>query len=305
LQDGDFSQYPHKLLSLSHFCYRQLRGVLFLELSEIKLFDGVKFMKKYLLTVSAVVLLASGQSYAADVVQTYDAPEVAPVAVAPAFSWDGGYIGVQAGGSWGDTDASLNYHPSGGSTTRLYGLSLDPDGFVGGLYAGYNFAFANNVVLSLETDFVWGNVDDNTGNQTVNIDPTLDIVGRIGAKQKWAGATRVRAGYAMDRFLPYVAAGVAYTQLEGRIDAWGQDPATGAKIAGSDFSGKAHETFTGWTLGVGADYAMTDNILLRAEYRYSDYGKKTWRQDIGGGDSASLRIDHTAHDLRLGVAYKF
>jgi len=260
-------------------------------------------MKKYLLTVSVVALIA-GQAQAADVVQTYDEPEVASVG-SQTFSWEGFYLGAQAGGSWGNTDASLDYHPSGGATERLYGLSLDPDGFVGGFYAGYNFDIGNDLILGLETDFVWGNVEDNTGYQTVNIDPSLDVVGRIGVKQKWAGATRVRAGYAMDRFLPYVAAGVAYTKLEGRINGWGEDPATGNKIADSDVFGKDHETFTGWTLGAGADYAMTDNVLLRLEYRYADYGKKTWREDIGGGDAASLRIDHTAHDLRVGIAYKF
>jgi len=146
---------------------------------------------------------------------------------------------------------------------------------------------------------------------TVNIDPTLDIVGRIGVKQKWAGATRVRAGYAMDRFLPYVAAGVAYTKLEGSINGWGEDPATGGKIADSDVSGKDHETFTGWILGVGADYAMTDNVLLRAEYRYSDYGDKTYTYNLAGipgiddTDSAGYKISHKAHDLRVGIAYKF
>jgi len=78
-------------------------------------------MKKYLLAVSAVALIASS-AQAADVVQTYDAPEVAPVAANPTFSWDGGYVGAQVGGTWGNTDSSLNYHPAGGATQRLYSL---------------------------------------------------------------------------------------------------------------------------------------------------------------------------------------
>jgi len=260
-----------------------------------------KFMISALALVAASVQVANVQ--AADVVQTYDPPVAAPVSINPTFGWDGFYFGAQAGGAWTKTDTSLNANVAGVGAGSL-GFSLKADGFVGGLYTGYNFALDNDVVLGLETDFVWGNVDKRY-NMSFNIDPALDVVGYFGVKQKWAGATRLRAGFAMDRFLPYVAAGVAYAKAEGRLVAWGQDPATGAVIAGSEVSDKDHATFTGWTLGIGGDYAMTDNVLLRAEYRYSDYGDKTYSEDLGGGNSASIKFKHKAHDLRVGVAYKF
>jgi len=261
-------------------------------------------MKKYTLMVSAIALVAAcvqaANVQAADVVQNYDPPVAAPVSIAPTFSWDGFYVGAQAGGSWTKTNTLLILDDVFGLNERL-GFAAKADGFVGGLYAGYNFDLVHDYVLGLETDFVWGDVDKRY-DMRLNVLPMADMVGYVGVKQKWAGATRIRAGYAMDRFLPYVAAGVAYTKVEGRIGVWGEDPATGAVIAGPE-EGKDHTTFTGWTLGVGGDYAMTDNVLLRAEYRYSDYGSKTYSDDDDLG--VSLKFKHKAHDLRVGVAYKF
>ncbi|WP_208442595.1 outer membrane protein, partial [Bartonella raoultii] len=52
------------------------------------------------------------------------------------------------------------------------------------------------------------------------------------------------------------------------------------------------------TLGAGVDFAMTDNVLLRAEYRYSDYGKKKYFKD-------TAELQYRTNDFRVGVAYKF
>jgi len=279
-------------------------------------------MKKYLLGVSVAVLVLAGHVQAADVVQTYEAPEVAPVAVVPAFGWGGVYVGGQLGGSWGDGDVSADM--AGGSyiipsmvslpltSGHLFDFSPDPSGFVGGLYAGYNFDLGNDIILGLETDFVWGDVDDQSGYQSFNLSTiggTDYLNARVNLKQKWAGATRIRVGYAMDRFLPYVAAGVAYSKIEGSGHAYisatpGGSP-LGSPVPEYDFRGGG--TFTGWTVGTGADYAVTDNVLLRLEYRYADYGDKSYRYVIPGGGTAAIDydIDYKSHDVRVGVAYKF
>jgi len=279
-------------------------------------------MKKYLLGISFAALMVGGSAYAADVVQTYEAPEVAPVTtVAPAFGWDGFYVGGQIGGSWGSSDIDSRYRAAAGSgftSGRLLSWSPDPDGFVGGLYAGYNFDLGNDIVVGLETDFVWGDVDDRTGYRTMDIsfagigagNNTYDtLTARAGVEQKWAGATRVRAGYAMDRFLPYVAAGVAY----GKVKAFGNGvvfDSTGSLLPNQLFSVSHSDTMTGWTLGAGLDYAATDNVLVRFEYRYADYGDASYSYDFGTiGTTAvgdvKFELDHKTSDVRVGVAYKF
>ncbi|ALE03458.1 outer membrane protein [Bartonella ancashensis] len=58
------------------------------------------------------------------------------------------------------------------------------------------------------------------------------------------------------------------------------------------------KTMLGYTLGAGVDFAMTDNIILRTEYRYSDFGKKKFVKD-------GIEVSYKTNDFRVGVAYKF
>jgi len=288
-------------------------------------------MKKYFLTASLVALMATGHVHAADVVQTYDAPEVAPTATAaPAFEWDGIYVGGQIGSSWSDTDISSRIGagtfiippmtPLNLINGNLLDFSADASGFIGGVYAGYNFDLGNNVIIGLEQDFVWGDVDEQTGYKSFDMS-TLNggspgyLNARLKVEQKWAGATRIRVGYAMDRVLPYLSAGVAYGKVKSSVDAYlsatplGPNPfpvATGNPNAGI-YKFSDSDTFTGWTIGTGADYALTDNVLLRFEYRYADYGSETYTRVIPGGGTSTISytVDHKTHDIRVGVAYKF
>jgi len=287
-------------------------------------------MKKYFIGVSIAAMMVAGNVYAADVVQTYEAPEVAPVTIAPAFSWGGFYVGGQVGGSWAssDIDSDLQagsfqigtFPPLTLINGHLMSLSPKPNGFVGGIYAGYNFDLGNDVIIGLEQDFVWSNADKTTGYKSVDMAPLNGgtpgyLNARATIEQKWAGATRVRVGYAMDRVLPYIAAGVAYGKVRSSADAYlsavpgGPNPwpgLTGVAGAGA-YRFSNSDTFTGWTLGAGADYAVTDNVLLRLEYRYADYGSETYSHVIPGGGTAAIKykVDHKTNDVRVGVAYKF
>lgn len=59
---------------------------------------------------------------------------------------------------------------------------------------------------------------------------------------------------------------------------------------------------TGWNIGGGVDYSVTDNLILRAEYRYTDFGSKTFH-DLWYEDEAKIKLK--TNDIRLGIAYKF
>ena len=90
-------------------------------------------------------------------------------------------------------------------------------------------------------------------------------------------------GYAIDRALIYTAGG--YT-------------ATNSKIK-TPF-GNTSETLNGWTIGAGIDYAFTDNIFGRLEYRYNDFGKKTYTiQNLSADGKLS---DHV---VNVGLGVKF
>lgn len=51
---------------------------------------------------------------------------------------------------------------------------------------------------------------------------------------------------------------------------------------------------------IKTDYAVTDNLVLRYEYRYSDYGTK--KEDI---EDNKIERKYSSNNLRLGLAYKF
>ncbi|MEL6092894.1 outer membrane protein [Bartonella schoenbuchensis] len=113
-------------------------------------------------------------------------------------------------------------------------------------------------------------------------------------KQKWSGATRVRIGFAVDRIVPYIAGGVAYAQLQNTFSR--SIEMESHEITSSSLSDT--KMMVGYTLGGGVDFAMADNVILRAEYRYSDFGKQKFAKD-------KLELDYQTNDFRVGVAYKF
>ncbi len=226
---------------------------------------------KILLGASLIVVVASTGAYAADAVVSQ---EPAPYAAAPSFSWAGAYFGGQVGYGWGR--AKLDDRTDGHTS------EFKPDGFVGGLYTGYNFDMGNNVILGIDGNLDYDNLKKSHGYFT---NGAVATTGKT--ELQWSGAVRARAGYAVDRFLPYIAGGVAFGGIKDSI-----------AFGGNDFS--KHRTQTGWTIGTGVDYAATDNILLRLEYRYTDYGKKDF-----GLDNLDTRGSFKTNDIRLGVAYKF
>ncbi|EJF90267.1 outer membrane protein [Bartonella tamiae] len=246
---------------------------------------------KYLIAASVVALTAASGAKAADVVMVQ---EPAPVYVAPMFSWTGFYAGGQIGGTWADTDQKIRGRDLQPTPFTGFGknFSPDPSGFMGGLYAGYNFDMGNNIVIGAETDWVWADMDDSS-SETYNAGAADEFTVRGKIKEKWAGATRARIGYAADRWLPYFAAGVAYAKVDSNVRF--SNP-----TAGTYSSASGDKTMTGWTVGAGFDYAMTDNVILRAEYRYTDFGDKDF-----GNDNFKYNVDYRTNDVRVGVAYKF
>ncbi len=76
---------------------------------------------------------------------------------------------------------------------------------------------------------------------------------------------RGRLGYAVSPdILPYVTAGGAAQSLE----------ATEGGVSDRN-------TMLGWTAGAGVDVKVTDNVFVRGEYRYTDFGSKSFT--TGGG----------------------
>ncbi len=274
---------------------------------------------KWLITASAFAFVSASAAQAADVIVPPRPTPVAPVIVAPNFSWTGFYVGGQIGGFSGKT--KMDILSNGNKIPAPDDLLPKLSGFMGGLYAGSNVDLGNGLILGVDTDIMWSNKDDTKTGKTYVIAPEhINYINKVlkdaainigkdalkpGAKrthsftfkEKWAGATRVRIGFAAERIMPYVAGGIAYTQLQDSALISITDKDSDKVIASGTLSDET-KTLVGYTLGAGVDLAMTNNIIVRAEYRYSDFGKKKFSND-------KYETSYKTNDFRVGVAYKF
>ncbi|WP_455475196.1 outer membrane protein [Bartonella sp. B17] len=278
--------------------------------------------KKYLIAASVFAFVSVSTAQAADVIVPRQPKQVVSSVIAsPTFSWTGFYFGGQIGGfsskisaKSSDFDATSPSDPENEHLewTPLEGKYVPKlSGFIGGIYAGANVEFSRNFILGVDTDILFSErKDTKTVLLTEDSDGVaFDDVDKVSLshtlKQKWVGATRVRIGYAADCIMPYIAGGIAYGQFQDVLSGSGlkKNSEVSRAIQTSEDADSISATFddtrtmVGFTLGAGVDFAVTHNILLRAEYRYSDFGKKKF--------SNMVDIDYKTNDFRVGIAYKF
>ncbi|EJF83615.1 outer membrane protein [Bartonella rattimassiliensis] len=286
---------------------------------------------KSLIATSVVAFISASAAQAADVIIPREtAPAV--IAAVPSFSWTGFYIGGQVGNFSSKTKVT-----SSGEDKELFKKdnTPTPSGFIGGIYAGSNVDLGNGIILGVETDAVWAGREETkkvgeltlTEDQATKFNTALEkakvelkddqrfkaqdkLTKTHSYKEKWSGATRVRIGFAIvDRVMPYIAGGIAYAQVQGIQSVAGtrnqtvsqekaqNDQPSQVVLTGGTWANDT-KTMVGFTIGGGVDFAMADNVLLRAEYRYSDFGKKKFAND-------EYEFSYKTNDFRVGVAYKF
>ena len=173
-----------------------------------------------------------------------------PRRLPPSTDWSGLYAGVHFGYAAGRSDLSI--------PTSAIEASLDPDGFIGGIHIGVNQEMANRFVLGAEADIAYSNVDSLT--------TSMRRCWRVAQERtQMVGSARLRAGYALDRTMPYITAGVAAAKYE--VTAIGSSGAVHNTIPRRDpcrLDGSAPASSTPSPTGGS----------LRVEYRYSDFGSK-------------------------------
>ena len=150
---------------------------------------------------------------------------------------------------------------------------IDSDEFdASGWLAGGQIGFRQQMdvfVLGLQTDLSIANlsVDDDF------------------ASADWYGSTTIRAGVAAtDSVLIYALGGIAYTGVTAI------DPFDSAEIS---------NTHVGWTAGLGAEVALTDNISVFGEYAYSALGEQTYAFDV------PTDVSFDTHMVKAGLNFSF
>nr|WP_314255909.1 porin family protein [uncultured Devosia sp.] len=224
-------------------------------------------MNKFAL-VAAAGVLSTSSAFAADL---YIAPQAqpAPTYNTSVYDWSGFYAGVNLGYGWAEYDLNDVTGP----------VTIDDiDGILGGAQVGYNHDFGG-FLLGAEADFQFSDINRSITGAAGSFDVGIESFGTV----------RARAGLAVDRFLPYVTGGLA----------WANGSAT-VVGAGLGTLLDEDETYVGYTIGAGVEYAVTDNVTVKGEYLYADFGSKDFSTAAG-----TLNTNLDAHVVRAGLNYKF
>ena len=233
----------------------------------------------------------------------YKAP---PAPIVAGVNWTGFYVGGTAGTTWGRVD-EVPLDPT------LDAVTPHIRGLMAGGEAGFNYQFGS-IVVGIEGNFDWSNAKGGTACPNgffftceAKLDSLLMVTGRLG--------------YAVDRSLFYVKGGYAAADVELR-DVYNPDsqaillgfvppvpvPCAGPPIAAafgpSTVSGcpvdRGKGTLSGWTIGAGFEFALTQNWSAKAEYMYYNLTGDIAQPAVGAQD-----VEVNGQLVRIGVNYRF
>jgi outer membrane immunogenic protein len=166
--------------------------------------------------------------------------------------------------------------------------SHDVSGVIGGGQVGCNLQ-TGAVVLGVQGDYSW---TDAKGSSTDQVVPGATDQTQVKSLASVTG----RIGYAWGQFLGYVKGGGAWVRDEYDVSAI----ATGAPIA------SARETRSGWTAGIGGEYAFNRNWSAFVEYDHYGLGTRSNAFTTpAGGSFGSADIKQDLGVVKGGVNYKF
>lgn len=192
--------------------------------------------------------------------------------------YDGVYIGVTGGYVFGQGEFNA---PSASPLVSEDGKADLEGGMVGGL-VGYDHSFGNGLVVGVVGDLSWLGAEGDVSNASSvsNLDLSVD----------WLGTVRGRLGFEVGDALIYGTGGVAFGGIDSSI-----------RIDGSGEVGSDTGTQVGWTLGVGANYMLNENIMLGIEYLYVDLGEA----GLDYGAAGTSDVDVHMNVIRGSVGFKF
>ena len=288
-------------------------------------------------------LIAAGSAMAADMrARVYAPPPIVN-------DWTGPYVGVELGAKFGDTNwtaTSLRDPPGilpafGAAQSPIDQTSprsYNPSSFRAGGYLGYNWQISPLWVVGLEGDIAWADKTQTAvnlpgcGNNALagggvtgcstplfpGSTPITPGVDSASAEMRWDASLRARLGFLVTpNVLLYGTGGVAWQNMRNTgacgpfaVSAFCNTSIfVGGVFVGGPQAIQNSTTRTGWTIGGGVEGKIYRNWLLRAEYRYADFG--TWNDafafapDPLSNNTYRYQLTVHTHIATLGLAYKF
>jgi len=238
------------------------------------------------LLVAGLALAAVGFGGAA--ARAADMPLKALPPPVPVYNWTGCYLGFSIGENYGRTKTEYGSNTLGIAPGTQASSDIKLTGAIGGAQVGCNYQ-VGAWVFGVEGDFSATNKD---GQEFETAFPNF----RIQATETWLATARARLGYTVtDRWLWYVTGGGAWTSL--RVNNF---------VPGSVFlTAQEKQTISGWTVGVGTEYALDYGWSIKSEFLYVNFGSKDFLSAGTPVSDAAFRIKQEDYVWRVGMNYKF
>jgi len=179
------------------------------------------------------------------------------------------FEGWYLGGTIGGATVTYDFAPAG---------TVDSSGVLGGVVGGYSWQ-SGPFVLGVEGDFMAADINGsrrfNGGLNQVN--PTIDTMADL----------RLRAGVAIrPQVLMFATFGGAWANADLPI--------------GGPGGGPGSADLFGWSVGGGAEVALSPNWSARFDYQFTDFNSET--VNYAGG---KLDLDPDANIYRGSLMYRF
>jgi outer membrane immunogenic protein len=226
------------------------------------------------------------------------------------LTWTGGYLGLNAGGAWGDAHSYLALIQNNGSNplsnavlTSAGNAGFSPSSLSGGGQLGFNYQFAQRFVGGAEVD--WAHFDLNASRQTLPIarapDPAADFSDNLRIRS--LATFRARLGFlATPQLLLFLTGGIAVADIDYR------QRIHFVQVPDNSFNqGSVSGWRTGRAVGAGAEYAFLPHWTAKAEYLYTTFKSAGFVSANTFDPAYALRhgIDANVSIGRVGINYRF
>jgi len=221
--------------------------------------------------------------------------------------FNGPYIGASIGYSHINIDeGKSNWIYSDGTSFLQSGKNSDSDNALYALNAGYNWRFDNKVV---GIEFDGTKIDGRSKGLASDYSITNGVVtDRLISDTKINALFTARAKFGMifDKLMVYGTAGLAIADIDRKITQLNDGKNDYSIDRGT--SDSLSKTRFGPALGVGLEYAFPENLSLKLQYLYTDFGNikykyaGTWNTLTTTGHQ-KVGIDNSM--LSIGLNYNF
>jgi outer membrane immunogenic protein len=290
----------------------------------------------FLSTAALAVVAIASQVAAADLPARAPAYAKAP-RTDPIYDWSGFYVG--ANGGYGFDHQSVGYTPNDDlarafvdpvligapAGTRIATTdALHERGGFGGIQGGYSWKLSGRFIAGIEADFDGASIhgrSDATHPFLTTSPLAIPLSFALNQKLDWFGTLRGRVGFnPASNWLLFASGGLAYGHVtESAVITAANSFSAGNGVSGANcpagtpcYVATGAHTLAGWAAGVGAEYALTRNVTMRAEYLHIDLGKSSLTSSFPNRQanlltsSATTNFSPIAFDtVRVGVNYHF